>query len=239
MLPRRQVPSPDVAPRQGLHSERAAPLVSTTRRIWGARVRACRSHRPRCSLRVCQGVPTPLDSAQTCSGPAKISPDTHHQQRPAPLAARHPTRSEVAVCSWWPSASATSRRRVRMRRSTACAAAPAPAAAQPADGGAPHRSAASVARRRGSTRAVVARPARPLRRIAGSTERTRSPSVAPQAGQLGRVQGGRPCAAQGGRRPSAASSRGPRGRSCASAAAQRCTGRWARQCWHSHATGGV
>ena len=114
------------------------------------------------------------------------------------------------MCSWWPVASATSRRRVRMRRSTACAAAPAPAAAQPADGGAPHRSAASVARRRGSTRAVVARPARPLRRIAGSTERTRSPPVAPQAGQLGRVQGGRPCAAQGGRRPSAASSRGPR-----------------------------
>ena len=35
MLPRRQVPSPDVAPRQGLHSERTAPLVSTTRRIWG------------------------------------------------------------------------------------------------------------------------------------------------------------------------------------------------------------
>ena len=52
VLPRRQVPSPDVAPRQGLHSERAAPLVSTTRRIWGARVRACRSHRPQCLSRL-------------------------------------------------------------------------------------------------------------------------------------------------------------------------------------------
>ena len=52
VLPRRQVPSPDVAPRQGLHSERTAPLVSTTRRIWGARVRACRSHRPQCLSRL-------------------------------------------------------------------------------------------------------------------------------------------------------------------------------------------
>ena len=51
VLPRRQVPSPDVAPRQGLH-ERTAPLVSTTRRIWGARVRACRSHRPQCLSRL-------------------------------------------------------------------------------------------------------------------------------------------------------------------------------------------